>query len=147
VNEYFGWYRSVREDDTARGPSTVEELGGFLDSVHLANPNLPLLITEYGAEALGPGPVEQKGSFEFQSRFAVDHLRVHASKPYVNGSIWWALRDFRVHPQWLGGAPPEWATPPWHNKSLIGERNDRKPAYFEMKKRWRKTNPLLRAGR
>jgi beta-glucuronidase len=142
VNEYFGWYRTVREDDTTRGPSTVEELGPYLDLVHAANPNLPLVITEYGAEAARNGPVEQKGTFEFQRKFATDHLRVHASKPYVNGSIWWALRDFRVHPQWLGGAPAEYATPPWHNKSLIEENNGRKQIYFDMRARWRKTKPL-----
>jgi beta-glucuronidase len=147
VNEYFGWYRTVREDDTTRGPSTVEELGPYLDAVHAANPNLPLVITEYGAEAALSGPVEQKGTFEFQRKFAADHLRVHGSKPYVNGSIWWALRDFRVHPQWLGGAPAEYATPPWHNKSLIEENNGRKRIYFDMRARWRKTKPLRPAGR
>jgi beta-glucuronidase len=143
VNEYFGWYRSVREDDTARGPSTVDELGPFLDSIHAGNPNLPLVITEYGAEAARHGPAEQKGTFEFQRKFAIDHLRVHTSKPFVNGSIWWALRDFRVHPQWLGGAPPEYALPPWHNKSLIEEHNGRKDIYFDLRKRWRKTKALL----
>ncbi len=142
VNEYFGWYRSVREDDIARGPSTLDELGPFLDAVHATNPNLPLVITEFGAEALRHGPPAQKGSYQYQRRFAVDHLRVHASKPYVNGSIWWALRDFRVHPQWSGGAPEGWTAPPWHNKSLIGEHDDRKPVYFDMKKRWRNTRPL-----
>ena len=147
VNEYFGWYRSVREDDTAHPDSTTADLSGFLDGIHAANPNLPLVITEYGAEGSKPGPVEQKGSHEYQQRFVVDHLRVHGSKPYVNGSIHWALRDFRVHPQWSGGAPVEWATPPWHNKSLINEDNGRKPAYFELRSRWRKTKPLRRAGR
>jgi beta-glucuronidase len=142
VNEYFGWYRSVREDNTVRGPSTVDELGPYLDAIHAANPNLPLVITEFGAEALRSGPVEQKGTYEFQSRFAIDHLRVHASKPYVNGSIWWALRDFRVHPQWSGGAPEGYAIPPWHNKSLIEEFNGRKPVYFEMRKRFRRIKPL-----
>jgi beta-glucuronidase len=142
VNEYFGWYRTVREDDTARGPSTVEELGPYLDLIHAENPNLPLVITEFGAEAARNGPVEQKGTFEFQQKFAADHLRVHGSKSYVNGSIWWALRDFRVHPQWLGGAPAEYATPPWHNKSLIEENNGRKRIYFDMRSRWRKTKPL-----
>jgi beta-glucuronidase len=147
VNEYFGWYRSVREDDVTRGPSTVAELGPFLDTVHASNPNLPLLITEYGAEAAIHGPVEQKGTFEFQRKFAADHLRVHASKPYVNGSIWWALRDFKVHPQWAGGAPDGYAVPPWHNKSLIEENNGRKDVYFDMRRSWRKTRPLLPAGR
>ena len=68
----------------------------------------------------------------------LDHLRIHASKPYVAGSIHWALRDFRVDPTWTGGAPRDWSTPPWNNKSLIEESNDRKPVYFELRKRWRK---------
>ena len=32
---------------------------------------------------------------------------------------------------------------PWHNKSLIEEVNGRKDVYFDMRKRWRKTKPLL----
>jgi beta-galactosidase/beta-glucuronidase len=141
VNEYFGWYESYRAD-LVRPPTTVDELGPFLDGVHAANPNLPLMITEFGAEATNHGPVEQPGTLEFQEKFVRDHLRVHASKPYVNGSIHWALRDFRVDPTWLGGAPPEWATPPWHNKSPIEENNGRKPLYFELRGLWRRVKPL-----
>ena len=99
-------------------------------------------MTEFGAEAIRSGPVEQPGSFEFQRKFAIDHLRVHASKPYVAGSIWWALRDFRVDPTWLGGAPPAWGSPPWHNKSLIDETDARKPLFGELKKRFKKTRTL-----
>jgi beta-galactosidase/beta-glucuronidase len=141
VNEYFGWYDSYKAD-LVRAPTTVAELGPYLDEVHNANPNLPLVITEFGAEATRSGPVEQPGTYEFQRKFAVDHLRVHASKRYVTGSIWWALRDFRVDPTWLGGAPPEWGSPPWHNKSLIEETNARKPVYYDMRKRFRKTRTL-----
>jgi beta-glucuronidase len=147
VNEYFGWYRSVSEEDPARAASAIVDLGPYLDSIHAANPNLPLVITEYGAEAAKSGAATQKGTFEFQRRYAVDHLRVHASKPYINGSIWWALRDFRVNPVWTGGAPEGYTTPPWHNKSLIEEFDARKRVYFDMRKRWRKTKPLLPVGR
>ena len=105
------------------------------------------MVTEYGAEAVRPGAVEQKGSYEYQRKFVRDHLAVHASKGYVNGSIHWALRDFRVYPQWTGGAPDGWTTPPWHNKSLIEENDGRKPAYFDLRRRWRKTKPLLPRGR
>jgi beta-glucuronidase len=141
VNEYFGWYESYR-DDLVRAPTTVDELGPFLDTVHAANPDLPLMITEFGAEASAHGPVEQPGTFEFQEKFVRDHLRIHASKPYVNGSIHWALRDFRVDPTWLGGAPPEWARPPWHNKSPIEENNGRKPLYFLLQRLWRGVEPV-----
>jgi beta-glucuronidase len=141
VNEYFGWYDSFRED-LQRGPTTLDELPGYLDSLHAANPRLPLVITEFGAEGSRRGPVEQRGSEEFQRKFVTDHLAVYASKPYIYGAIHWALRDFRVEPTWEGGAPPEWATPPWHNKSLIHEDNGRKLAYFAARKLWRKTRPL-----
>lgn len=137
INEYFGWYDSYKAD-LVREPTTVPELGPWLDQVHAANPNLPLMITEFGAESARDGPASQPGSRQFQSRFVVQHLRIHASKPYVNGSIHWALRDFRVDPTWTGGAPRDWSTPPWNNKSLIEEFNERKPIYFELRKRWRK---------
>ncbi len=141
VNEYFGWYDSYRED-LVRAPTTIDELPGFLDTVHAANPDMPIAITEFGAEASRSGPVDQPGTFEFQTKFVLDHLAVHESKPYIHASIHWALRDFRVEPTWEGGAPPEWATPPWHNKNLINEDNGRKPVYFEVRKRWRRTRTL-----
>jgi beta-glucuronidase len=143
VNEYFGWYPSYRAD-LQRGPTTTDELGPYLDAIHAANPDLPVMVTEFGAEASRDGPVDQPGSYRFQERYDVDHLRIHASKPYVAGSILWALRDFRVDPTWTGGAPAGWATPPWNNKSLIEESNARKPAYFAMQKRWRRTATLRR---
>ena len=61
VNEYFGWYDSYRAD-LVRPPTTSDELSGYLDEVHAANPNLPLMITEFGAEALRDGPATQPGS-------------------------------------------------------------------------------------
>ena len=103
---------------------------------------MPLVITEFGAEASRPGPVEQPGSYEYQRKFVADHIAVHASKPYVYGSIHWALRDFRVDPTWQGGAPADWATPPWNNKSLIEQTNQRKPVFRTVQQLWRKTRPL-----
>jgi beta-glucuronidase len=141
VNEYFGWYESYLES-LQRAPTTVEELGPHLDQLHAANPSLPLMVTEFGAEAKGPGLPEQPGTYEYQERFLRDHLVVHASKPYLGGSIYWALRDFRVHPTWAGGAPEGWTQPPWHNKSLIEENNGRKPAYFAARSMWRRVKPL-----
>jgi beta-glucuronidase len=146
VNEYFGWYESFRAD-LQRPPTVTAELGPYLDDLHEANPGLPLVVTEYGAEASRDGPEQQRGTFQFQTRFVLDHLAVHASKRFVAGSIVWALRDFRVEPTWQGGAPAAYATPPWHNKSLIEETNRRKPVYFEVRERWRRTRPLAPRGR
>ena len=141
VNEYFGWYDST-STATPRPPSRTDELGSFLDSLHAALPRMPLVITEFGAEASRSGPATQKGTFEFQSDFYRSHLAIHSSKRYVNGSIAWALKDFRVEPNWLGGAPAEYATPPWHNKSVIDESGARKPAFSVLQRRFTRTGPL-----
>jgi beta-glucuronidase len=143
VNDYFGWYRSVIDNRPDLPASTTADLSSFLDQVHAANPDLPLVITEYGAEASRPGPVEQRGTYEFQRKWVLDHLAIHSSKRFVNGSIHWALRDFRVHQTWQGGEPPEYATPPWHNKSLLEENNHRKPVFLALAKIFRHTKPLL----
>ncbi len=143
VNDYFGWYRSVIDNRPDLPASTTADLSRFLDQVHEANPDLPLVITEFGAEASRSGPVEQKGTYEFQRKFVLDHLAIHSSKRFVNGSIHWALRDFRVHQTWQGGAPDSYATPPWHNKSLIEENNHRKPAFLAVARLFRRTKPLL----
>ena len=142
VNEYFGWYRSVAENLPDLPPTTTADLSGYLDALHAANPDLPLVITEFGAEASQYGPVEQKGTYEFQRKYVMDHLAIHASKPFVNASIHWALRDFRVHQTWQGGAPDAYATPPWHNKSLIEENNHRKPVFLGVARLFRHTKAL-----
>jgi hypothetical protein len=143
VNEYFGWYRSVIDNRDDLPPTSTADLSGYLDQLHAANPDLPFVITEFGAEATRSGPVEQKGTFEFQRKFVMDHLAIHSSKRYVNGSIHWALRDFRVHQTWGGGAPEGYAEPPWHNKSLLEANNHRKPVFLPVARLFRKTRPLL----
>jgi beta-glucuronidase len=136
INEYFGWYDSYKAD-LVRPATTTAELSGYLEQIHAANPNKPLMITEFGAESARDGPASQPGSRQYQTRYVLQHLRIHGSKDFVAGSIHWALRDFRVDPTWTGGAPRDWSTPPWNNKSLIEEFNERKPVYFELRKRWR----------
>jgi len=47
----------------------------------------------------------------------VSHLAVHGSKPWLSGSIYWALQEFRVRPNWDGGNPRP--NPPVHEKGLL----------------------------
>jgi beta-glucuronidase len=135
VNEYFGWYSAAAPGYPA---TRTEDLSGFLDEIHKQFPQMPLLITEFGAESTRNGPVDQKGSLEFQEKFVRDHYGIHASKRFVNGSIVWILKDFRVYPEWLGGADPGWATPPWNNKGLIDEGGAPKPAFTTLSRLWRR---------
>ena len=139
INEYFGWYRSA---PTARPPSRIDELGPFLDGVHAAHPSTALFVTEFGAEASSNGPASDRGTYGFQSNYLRSQLAIQASKPYLNGSLIWILKDFRVVPGWTGGNDPKRAVPPWNEKGLIEENGVRKPAFAAVRRIFKRTMPL-----
>ena len=99
-NEYFGWY-------TGPGGQIFDRtrLSGYLDSIRRCYPHQALLVSEFGAEANRDGPAEEKGTWAFQQDFVRYHLGVFATKPWLNGAIYWALNEFRVRPA-LGGRQP-----------------------------------------
>ncbi|HZO36131.1 MAG TPA: glycoside hydrolase family 2 TIM barrel-domain containing protein [Solirubrobacteraceae bacterium] len=122
INDYFGWYP---------GPNgTIADrtlLPDYLDSVRACYPNKAIVITETGAEANREGPVEEKGTYAFQQDYAKYHYDVYASKPWLSGAIWWALREFRVRPGWDGGNPRP--SPPLHQKGVLDFDGKKKPAW------------------
>jgi len=136
ANEYFGWYRASR----AGRPSRTIDLGPFLDRTHSLYPGKPIFITEFGAESNRNGSASELGTFQFQNKWTLDHLGIHASRPFVNGSILWALQDFRVHPTWEGGNPKP--NPPWNNKSPIEENGALKPVWPLIQRNFRATPPF-----
>jgi len=121
-NDYFGWYTGFGGNIADR-----DLLSPFLDSLHRCYPHTAIAATEFGAEANRDGPVEEKGTYAFQSDFVRYHLGVYASKPWLAGSVYWALQEFRVRPGWGGGNP--WGTPPYHTKGLVRLDWSEKPAY------------------
>ena len=54
-----------------------------------------------------------------------------ATKPWLSGAIYWALKEFRVRPGWDGGNPRP--KPPLHQKGLIAFTGVRKPAFFDVR--------------
>lgn len=125
VNEYFGWYPGPQGQVADR-----DLLSRYLDSVHECYPNKAVMITEFGAEANRDGPAEEKGTYAFQQEFINFHLEVFASKPWLNGALYWTLDEFRVRPGWDGGNPR--ATPPYHQKAVIAFDGTRKPAFADL---------------
>ena len=111
-NDYFGW-------TDAGGGSTDDPdgLSPFLDSLHVCYPSKSLMITEFGFEGSRNGPVEQKGTYQYQSAAAAFHLGVFASKPYISGTMWFALQSFAARPGWGGGDP--FPNPPFVQKGEI----------------------------
>ncbi|MBA3747267.1 MAG: hypothetical protein H0W96_07195 [Solirubrobacterales bacterium] len=138
VNEYFGWYPGPNGQIADR-----DELPNFLDDVRQCYPKKAILVSEFGAEANRSGPVEEKGTFEYQQDFVNYHLGVHVTKPWLSGSIYWALQEFRVRPNWDGGNPRP--NPPIHEKGLLRFDGSKKPAWFDVQRLFVAT-PQLDAG-
>ena len=122
MNDYFGWYTGFGGNIADR-----DQLPSFLDALRRCYPHKALAVTEYGAEANRDGPVEEKGTYAFQDDFVRFHLGVFASKPWLTGSVYWALQEFRVRPFWGGGNP--WGQPPLHQKGLVRLDWTKKPAF------------------
>jgi len=144
VNEYFGWYPGPNGQIFDR-----TRLSSYLDGVRACYPDKAVVVSEFGAEANREGPVEEKGTWLHQQDFVNYHLGVHGSKPWLSGSIYWAINEFRVRPAWDGGNPRP--SPPIHQKALVSYDRVRKPAWFDVQKLFNGTQQFVappgRAGR
>jgi len=136
INDYFGWYPGPNGQIADR-----DALSDFLDSIHACYPNKAVLVSEFGAEANRDGPVEEKGTFQFQQDFVNYHLGIYATKPWLSGAIYWALQEFRVRPNWDGGNPRP--NSPIHEKGLLrfGD-GSKKPAWLDVQRNFTTTNQL-----
>ena len=103
------------------------QLGPFLDSLRACYPTKALFVTEFGFEANRHGPVEERGTYEFQSDATAYHLGVFATKPWLSGAMYFALQDFAARPGWGGGDP--WPDPPLVQKGLVTITGSLKPSF------------------
>lgn len=83
LNEYCGWY----SPDFAALPDLLEN----------SNPDKPVIITEFGADALAGhhGTVSDKGTEECQAYVYERQVEVLRTIPYIQGMTPWILYDFR----------------------------------------------------
>jgi len=121
-NDYFGWY------DAGGGTTDDRDaLGPYLDSLRACYPRKALFVTEFGFEGNRHGPVEERGTYEFQSNAVAYHLGVFASKSWLSGAMYFPVQDFPAKPGWGGGDPlPD---PPWVQKGLVDPYGALKPAF------------------
>ncbi|MEA2382021.1 MAG: beta-glucuronidase [Solirubrobacteraceae bacterium] len=138
VNDYFGWYPGPGGQIADR--SLLSE---YLDQVRACYPNKAIVVSEFGAEANRVGPVEEKGTYAFQQDFVNYHLGVFATKPWLNGALYWTLNEFRVRPEWEGGNPRP--NSPLHQKALINYDRTPKPAFTDVQKWYTGTRQFLEA--
>jgi hypothetical protein len=127
IDSYFGWYTGPRGHSIAE----FDGLAPFLRESHARYRKQALVISEFGAEGLFDGPATTKGSYEFQTDYLRRTYAVLDRLPFMNGAVYWALRDFAVAPGWTGGAqlPPGYSTDGLTHKGLIAYDGTQKPVF------------------
>lgn len=117
VNKYLGWYH----------PWPLSPENAVWDVVS----SKPLLITEFGGEALygqeGSHDVASSWGEDYQERLYKDNLKMFDNIPNLVGVSPWVLFDFRspfrFHPTNQEG---------WNRKGLVSDKGQRKKAWYLM---------------
>ena len=83
INEYYGWY----SPDFEKLPQLFKN----------SNPDKPVIITEFGADALKGlhGSLEDKGTEEYQAYVYERQIETIGGISYIKGMTPWILHDFR----------------------------------------------------
>ena len=138
IDSYFGWCPGPPGHRIVR----FAKLEPFLCKSRAQYPRQALVLSEFGAEGLYDGPATAKGTYEFQSDYIQHTFAVLDRLPFMNGSIYWILRDFAVAPGWIGAALVPVGFPPdgLNHEGLIGYDGTQKPAFaaalFEQTPAW-----------
>ncbi len=110
-NYYGGWYSS-----------TVDSVGPLLDNIQ-ASTGKPIMISEYGAEAVAGRTGTDRGGEWYQASIVDGYNRQLNNRPHFIGKMYWTSTEFWCTPTWSGGNPDP--VPPFHTKAL--ETYDRQP--------------------
>ncbi|HEV7779830.1 MAG TPA: glycoside hydrolase family 2 TIM barrel-domain containing protein [Chitinophagaceae bacterium] len=112
-NYYAGWYAK-----------DINAIVNLFDAIQAYSGNKPVMLSEYGAEAVS-GRAGTAKSTEFYQGFVVDaHNRLLNGRPHFIGKMYWCSTDFWCRPNWTGGSPDP--VPPFHVKSLIDPYREHK---------------------
>ncbi|MCX5214728.1 glycoside hydrolase family 2 protein [Kitasatospora sp. NBC_00240] len=137
-NKYFGWYGGSYND-----------LGGWADNLHNAEPKRTFALSEYGAGANTTqhalNPSGYSGGFhpeEYQALLHEASWKQLAARPFVWGSFVWNMFDFASDGRNEGGQPGI------NDKGLVTrDRSTRKDAFFWYRANWSPEPTLYITGR
>ena len=115
-NLYQGWYGGV-----------FSGFDKYLDNFHSEFPNLPLIITEYGADVDSRlhsfSPERFDYTVEYGNLYHEHYLKAIQERNFVSGATIWNLNDFYSE----GRAA---AVPHINNKGITGLNREKKDTYF-----------------
>ncbi|RNL52562.1 glycoside hydrolase family 2 protein [Pedobacter jejuensis] len=116
-NEYAGWYFGSSPSEILKYDFNIKY-------------NKPVVITEFGGDALGGFHADEntRWSEEYQEALYKNQLTMLSKIPALRGIIPWILTDFRSprrqHPVYQNF---------WNRKGLMSETGKKKKAYFVLK--------------
>lgn len=126
-NIYFGWYLGHRQDN-----------GPWMDRFHRENPDKPLSISEYGADAIldwhSEAPENHDYTEEYQCLYHQELLKSFVSRPYLWGTFVWNMFDFASDNREEGGRKG------CNHKGLVTyDRKTRKDCFYLYQAWWSHT--------
>lgn len=134
-NLYYGWYYGK-----------IEDLQPRLDSVHKANPDKPLILTEYGVDTNprfhSNEPKASDYSEEYQLLFSENAINAVEERSFMAGAYVWNMFDFGSAGRDEGGEKGK------NQKGLVTiDRKIKKDAYYLYKAYWSQERFIYIAGR
>lgn len=105
ANVYYGWYSN-----------TFAEAKGLVDEIQSYAGDKPIMVSEYGAEAVRGRTGTGKGSEYYQALMVDEYNRIFGDRPHTLGIMYWSSAEFMISPDWSGGNPTP--APPFHVKGL-----------------------------
>ena len=134
-NLYYGWYYGKTEDLQPR-----------LDGIHAANPDKPLILTEYGVDTNvrfhSTEPKANDYSEEYQLQFSENAINAIEERKFMAGGYVWNMFDFGSAGRAEGGEKGK------NQKGLVTiDRKIKKDAYYLYKAHWSKEKFIYIAGR
>lgn len=134
-NHYFGWYGG-----------DVAQNGPWLDKFHAMNPDIPLGVSEYGAENItkwhSATPMNHDYTEEYASHYHHEMLKTFATRPYLWSTHVWNMFDFAADARDEGGVKGR------NNKGLVTyDRKLKKDAFYIYKAYWNPEPMVYVAGR
>ncbi len=129
-NHYFGWY-----------VGDVEDNGPWLDEFHKLNPDRPLGVSEYGAEAILKWHTTEPDNHDYTEEYAAHYhhemLKTFATRPYLWSTHVWNMFDFAADARDEGGVKGR------NNKGLVTyDRKTKKDAFYIYQAYWT-TEPMV----
>ncbi|MFS0724311.1 glycoside hydrolase family 2 TIM barrel-domain containing protein [Paenibacillus sp. 1P07SE] len=123
-NKYYGWYHGKPEDFDA-----------WLDKFHHINPDVPLCISEYGAEGIiqyhSSEPTVKDYTEEYHALFHEKVWKIFEQKRFLWATYVWNMFDFGANIRDEGGVKGR------NNKGLITyDRKIKKDAFYMYKAHW-----------